>query len=194
MWVLSRTELVMDRYPALGETIRAQTFPTPNKRWFFPRYFLFYDEKDRVIGKAGTLWLLMDFAERKMAISQGVLGRLPDNADITPPLGMPGNIPLLEGDPLPLTREPAYTDIDINGHVNNTRYADWLCDALGLEVMREYEIARLVIHYTREMLPGTAWNWPCSGRGRGLGWRGWRGRSERKRGLRWAGAEETPGL
>lgn len=154
VWVLSRTELVMDRYPALGETIRAQTFPTPNKRWFFPRYFLFYDEKDRVIGKAGTLWLLMDFAERKMAISQGVLGRLPDNADITPPLGMPGNIPLLEGDPLPLTREPAYTDIDINGHVNNTRYADWLCDALGLEVMREYEIARLVIHYTREVLPG----------------------------------------
>ena len=26
-----------------------------------------------------------------------------------------------------------YSDTDINGHVNNTRYADFVCDALELE-------------------------------------------------------------
>lgn len=154
VWVLSRTELIMDRYPLMGETIRVETFPAPNKRWFFPRHFLFYDEKGQLIGKAITLWLLMDFVQRKMSISQQVLGCIPDNADLTPPLGMPGNIPLLAGEARTFPQMPVYTDIDINGHVNNTRYSDWLCNALGIEVMREYEISRLLIHYTREVLPG----------------------------------------
>lgn len=154
VWVLSRTELVMNRYPRLGETLRVETFPTANKRWFFPRHFLFYDQEGAVIGKAATLWLLMDFVQRKMALSQQVLGCIPDNAGLTPPLGMPGNIPLLEGEALSFAQVPAYTDLDINGHVNNTRYGDWLCNALGIDTMKENEIARLLIHYTREVLPG----------------------------------------
>lgn len=30
-------------------------------------------------------------------------------------------------------RRMGYSDTDINGHVNNTRYADFVCDALRLE-------------------------------------------------------------
>ena len=154
VWVLSRTELVMDRYPVVGETIRVETFPAPNKRWFFPRYFIFHDQQERVIGKAGTLWLLMDTVHRTMSISQEVIRCLPDNSDLTPPLDMPGNIAPLSAQPLLIPQTPLYTDIDVNGHVNNTRYADWLCNALGIDAMGEYEIARLLIHYTREILPG----------------------------------------
>ncbi len=33
------------------------------------------------------------------------------------------------------TRRLHYSDTDGNGHVNNTRYADLLCDALGMETM-----------------------------------------------------------
>lgn len=155
VWVLSRTELVMDRYPVIGETLRVETFPAANKRWFFPRYFVFYDEKDRVIGKAGTLWLLMDFVQRKMAISQQVLGCMPDNSDLVPLLGMPGNIPPVAGEALLSRHMPVYTDLDVNGHVNNTRYGDWLCNALGIQAMEESEIAHLLIHYSREILPGS---------------------------------------
>ncbi len=154
VWVLSRTELVMDRYPVVGEHIRVETFPAPNKRWFFPRYYLMVDEQDQVIGKAGTLWLLMDFGERKMASPQAVIGLLPDNSDLQPPLDMPGNIAPVAGEAGLSMRMPQYTDIDVNGHVNNTRYADWLCNALGIQAMQENEISHLLVHYTRETLPG----------------------------------------
>lgn len=154
VWVLSRTELVMDRYPAVGETIRMETFPMANKRWFFPRYFHIYDGAGALIGKAGTLWLLMDFQARKMAPPESVLPFMPDNTDLVAPLGMPGNIAPLAEEALETLRMPAYTDIDVNRHVNNTRYADWLCDALGLALMARREIAHLLIHYTHEILPG----------------------------------------
>ncbi len=154
VWVLSRTELVMDRYPCAGETVRVETFPMANKRWFFPRYYVLYDAAGQVIGKAGTLWLLMDFVARKMAMPQAALASLPDNSDLQAPLDMPGNIPLLESPAVFSLRQPQYTEIDINGHVNNTRYADWLCNGLGIEAMKDQEIAHLLIHYTREVLPG----------------------------------------
>ena len=34
---------------------------------------------------------------------------------------------------------PVYTDLDVNGHMNNTRYADLLCNALGIDLMKEFE-------------------------------------------------------
>ena len=39
-WVLTRVEVRMDRYPLSGETITVETFPMPNRRVFFPRYFI----------------------------------------------------------------------------------------------------------------------------------------------------------
>ena len=156
VWVLTRTELEMDRYPVVAETVRVETFPMPNKRWLFPRYFLFYDEAGQVIGRAGTLWVLMDFVERKMAPPDAVLPFLPDNSDLTAPLPFPGNIPPVSGEAQVSAFVPANTDIDVNRHVNNTRYADMLCNALDLDTLIRQEFAHLLIHYQKEVLPGTA--------------------------------------
>lgn len=48
-----------------------------------------------------------------------------------------------------------YSDTDINGHVNNTRYADFACDALGLEGLPEDQfLAGMQIGYLAECRPG----------------------------------------
>ncbi len=65
-WVLSRSELHMIRYPRIGEKVTLHTFPMPNRLSFFPRYYVFTDERGEMIGKAGTLWLLLDIETRKM--------------------------------------------------------------------------------------------------------------------------------
>ena len=153
VWVLARSELHMDRYPAVGETLCMETFPMPNRRWFFPRYFILTDEAGLVLGKAATLWLLMDFKTRAMAPPDLALTYLPDNSDLDAPLPFPGNVTPVYGEAQLSVRKPEYSDIDVNLHVNNTRYGDWLCDALGMKVMRRREIARLLIHYQREIKP-----------------------------------------
>lgn len=155
IWVLSRSELVMDRYPIVGETIRIETFPANNKRWFFPRYFLMYDEAGEIIGKMCMIWVLMDYVERKMAPPEAALPFLPDNSDLALPMPFPGNVAPVNGETELFHRLPDYTDIDVNQHVNNTRYADWLCNGLGIDTLREKEISHLLIHYTHEVLPGS---------------------------------------
>ena len=47
-----------------------------------------------------------------------------------------------------------YSDIDVNQHVNNARYADWACDALGFSTMREYCLKTMCIQYAAEIRPG----------------------------------------
>ena len=154
VWVLYRLELQMQRYPAAGETIEIETFPLPNRRWFFPRSFILRDESGAQIGCAATLWVLMDLNTRRMSMPGPVVERLPDNSDLAAPLDAPGAPARLDGEVSAFTRLPVYTDLDVNGHVNNTRYADWLCDALGIDFMRENCLRDLRINFAAEILPG----------------------------------------
>jgi len=140
----------------VGERVRVETFPMPNRRWFFPRYFIFQAESGEKLGCASTLWVLLDPVSRKMLPPGDVADLIPDNSDLTPPMGMPAAVEAVEGEEKIFSRMPGYTDLDVNQHVNNTRYADWACDALGVECMRENCLATMQVNYHAEVLPDQA--------------------------------------
>lgn len=153
VWVLSRSELHMHRYPHAGEKITLHTFPMPTRVYFFPRYYVFTDEHGEMIGKAGTLWLLLDTQTRKMLPPGNVARLIPDNRDLIVPMNLPSTVHNLQGEEFVSEYSPVYTDLDVNGHVNNTRYADWLCNTLGIDLMKQYEIESVIFNYNHEILP-----------------------------------------
>ncbi|MBD5134112.1 MAG: acyl-ACP thioesterase [Clostridiales bacterium] len=70
-------------------------------------------------------------------------------------------------------RDLRYSDTDINGHVNNTHYADFACDSLHLEALGRGKFVRsFQIGYTGECMAGeTIWV-DTAARGDGLFARG----------------------
>ena len=143
----------MDRYPSVGEKITVHTFPTPTRICFFPRYFIFTDEHGEMIGKAGSLWLLLDIQTRRM-LPPGDVGKLiPDNKDLSIPMNLPATVGNLQGEEFVTEYHPVYTDLDVNCHVNNTRYADWLCNIFGVEMMTRLEPESIILNYNHEVLP-----------------------------------------
>ena len=154
VWVLARSEVQMTRYPNIGETITMQTFHKPVRLRFFPRYYIFKDSAGDVIGKAGTLWLLMDLATRQTIPAGDIAALLPDNSELAAPMALPATVGQLQGDETIILRDPQYTDLDVNGHVNNTKYADWLCDALGIDTLRACAPESLILNYNAEVRPG----------------------------------------
>lgn len=154
VWVLTRLEVRMDRWPAFGETLTVETFPMPNRRWFFPRFFIFRDAAGQQLGCASSLWVLLDVAERRMSRPDPVLSLMPDNSDLTAPMGIPATVSEAAGDPLISDHLPVYTDLDMNGHVNNTRYVDWCCNALGIQTMSKHEFATFAVNFNQEVRPG----------------------------------------
>lgn len=153
-WVLTRVEVQMARYPRFGEEMTLETFPMPNRRVFFPRYFLFRDGQGRQIGYAGSMWVLMELSARKMVFDAGIASRLPDNSDLIAPMGMPATVEELPCPPHEALHAPVYTDLDMNGHVNNTRYVDWCCNALGIETMQTHALTHFAVNFSHEVRPG----------------------------------------
>lgn len=153
-WVLTRVEVEMDRYPVSHEMVTVETFPMPVRRWFFPRYYVMRDAAGHEIGRAGSLWVLLDFTSRRMSKPDDVARFLPDNSDMIAPLGLPAPVTEVSGTLETATRLPVYTDLDCNQHVNNTRYMDWCCNALGVETMKTHCLSHFMLNFDAEIRPG----------------------------------------
>lgn len=156
VWVLTRVEVRIKKYPVAGDRVKVETFPMQNRRWFFPRYFVFRDEQNGEIGCAASLWVLLDLQTRKMAPPDQVVHLIPDNSDLTAPMGLPSAVMEAGEEVQSLLRTPAYTDLDVNNHVNNARYVDWLCDALGHEVLGRQTLDVICVNYDAEIRPEQA--------------------------------------
>lgn len=152
-FALTRTELHMEKYPKIGEKVVCRTWAAPVMKWMYPRYFIFETEEGERLGYAGTIWVLLDLNERKM-VAPSALDVEIATGDLTPPMRMPAKAsgPAEGGE----IREylPGYSEIDVNHHVNNTRYVSWMCDALGADYLRDHEIRTLIVNYSHELLPG----------------------------------------
>ena len=136
-----------------GEKISVETWALPPRHLFYRRAHLFRNAAGEPIGGAHAFWLLLDVETRKAVNSDGVEGRLPFE-ETDAPVRPPRAARLPEAEPKAIQFIPPYTDFDLNGHVNNTRYLDWCWNALGFDALRDMEIAAFDVDYEREVLPG----------------------------------------
>lgn len=153
LWVVSRLELSFERVPQLGETINICATAMPAEKILFPWHFVFTDADDTVIGEGRALWNLMSRQTRRITIVPGVTDKIPGTAGSGRAF-IPAAAVELDGDARHCTLCPAFSELDINGHVSNIRYADWCCNALAEKLLSGYCVSALHISYLREVRPG----------------------------------------
>ncbi|MBQ7885634.1 MAG: hypothetical protein IJ313_01930 [Clostridia bacterium] len=150
-FVLARIHVHFDRAPLCGEKVVHTTWPGVSNRFFCPRFHTFTLEDGTPLASAGALWVMLDVNQRKIVSPLSVELPFPDTGDIPTPTELPTRLPQMGETTAVFSRAPAYSDYDINGHVNNTRYIGWLCDALGNEVLGDHIISDLVAGYEKEI-------------------------------------------
>ncbi len=153
-WVLIRTSLKMEKYPDAYTPVKITTWPEPEKRMLFPRFFTFQDDAGNLLGTASTLWALMDIEARTLVApaSKGIAVQTPAEPPLK--LELPGKIKLPEGEIMESTICPKYSDLDINNHVNNSRYIDWFTDQIPLEVHSRGILSEISVGYSKEIRSG----------------------------------------
>lgn len=156
VWVVTRNEFEVLRYPTIAQTVVGKSFPGRARRGIYPRYYLIEDKEGRPLVRASSFWALADVNTRTMTDRQQIIDGMPDNSALTPYFKNPGAAEDIVGDySKSLSWQPVYTDLDRNGHVNNTRPADWaLCFLSEARDLSRFPVKTLTASYHKEMLEG----------------------------------------
>lgn len=148
-WVLSRMAIEVDRYPNEYEYYRIATWVGEIGRMMTTRNFIIYDMKDQVIGRATTLWAMIDMNTRQPLDLRQNVNYANALREIPAPLDKPLRIGTVTGDQV----EPhkiRYSDIDFNRHTNSMKYVQWMVDMLPLEQITSGKLRRLDMNFTHE--------------------------------------------
>ncbi len=164
-WAIIRHRVQITRLPQQGETITVETWPMPTTRTAFPRSVIARDEKGRELFRSISLWVLMDPETRAMI--------LPGKSGISVPGILRGNELTAPGGLIPgqlsdsLLRNVRFTDLDLNGHMNNGRYLDWIADLLPSAFHRQHQPREFTLYYHAEAREGDllAMQWSLSDSG-----------------------------
>lgn len=149
-WAVTRHKVQITRLPTLGEAITVETWPMPTTRVAFPRALAAYDAQGNELFRSISLWVLMDPESRAMVLpgksGVDVVGLLTGTELSVPHSIVPKALRNSTG------RAVTYTCLDRNGHMNNTRYLDWVADLLPSDFHRDHTPKELVICYASEAL------------------------------------------
>ena len=151
-WAVTRHKVQVTRLPRHGETIHIETWPMPTTRVAYPRSVVAYDDQGNECFRAITLWVLMDVNNRAMVLPGksgiDVAGTLRGN-ELASPLGLPAKALRNRR-----CRSVCFTDLDRNGHMNTTRYLDWVDDLLPASFHAEHTVKEFTVCYLNEALEG----------------------------------------
>lgn len=151
-WMLVRMYVEVYDYPK-NETVFVKTWPGTVDKITFPRYFTMERGDGSAVAKASSSWILVDTASRKIlrpsAINTGL-----EIPDIAPAAAAPKRHAFSLPVSYTLHRKASYEDIDLNGHMNNVRYIDWVADALPFQKVGAQRISSINVNYAHETLPG----------------------------------------
>ena len=151
-WAVTRHRVQITRLPKSGETLRVETWALPTTRVAYPRSVVAYDENGEECFRSITLWVLMNRDTRAM-IQPGKSGiEVPGTLrglELASPKGL---VPrdLVNSCP----RRVCFTDLDRNGHMNNTRYMEWVEDLFPSQFHRDHTLKEFTACYLAESREG----------------------------------------
>ncbi len=148
-FVLARQLIHIHRQPRWGDALRLRTWPAGKDRIFCYRDFRWFDAHGMELGWAATLWFVFDLRTREPQRTDTYFHLDAGDCDRVHP-GRIGKLPP-PAQPEPTGRVRAgYTALDINGHVNNVSYLDWILDGFPAEFHAAHAVRELEINYLAE--------------------------------------------
>ena len=113
------------------------------------RDFKIFDSNSQLIGIATTTWYAIDLEKRRPR-------RLEDYFDFNPVEGefvfqeRPDRLKFIEYEKTHKSFQTGYYDLDINDHVNNVRYIEWIMECFTLDYHKSHILKEIEISYMAE--------------------------------------------
>ncbi|MGF0017422.1 acyl-[acyl-carrier-protein] thioesterase [Sporofaciens sp. SGI.106] len=141
VWILSFWQVIVNRYPGMGEKVAVSTWSTGFQGLYGTRNFQMKDANQEVLAYANSIWVYMDMEKGRPAKPDpeeiAVYGVEPalDMEYASRKIRLPETV--VEGPAFPVRK----FQIDTNEHVNNCQYVEMALEALEEEIqVREIRV------------------------------------------------------
>jgi len=149
-WLLSRLKIKIAAFPLWTDQIQIGTWPSGTQRLFALRDFEIRDKDNQAVAAAVSAWLVLDVQKRRPVRIGPFVERLkPLEGDHILP-GTLDKLPGLEYRTHEKKFVVRYRDLDINEHVNNVSFVEWLVESIPVRFLNTSVLAELEINFLAE--------------------------------------------
>jgi len=149
-WVLSKLKIQIDRYPQWNDELHLHTWSKEPETLTAYRDFIGYNQHGAQMFRATSAWHILSMAT----------GRPQRVDDLKEGFPIPANLHAIEskqeklpppengvtGDQLKVV----LSDIDMNLHVNNTRYIQWVLDSFPHNFAQSHKIVEIEVNFLQQ--------------------------------------------
>ena len=149
-WVLAQMYIRIESLPSFQEQFSIKTWSNGPDGRFALRDFEITDSNNKIIGGASSTWFVIDITEKKICrLDEYFEGY--EYPDISYAVGRkPERVKPITNSMSEHLINVNYSDLDINGHVNNVRYIDFILDMFSEEFRMKYDIHEIEMNFLKE--------------------------------------------
>ena len=150
-WMIIKQYVEFDNYPGWLDRVNVSTWPRTKSGIRALRDYLVTDSSGKIIAKSVTNWVLLDTVTKRPVRVDDTINHIhvEDNETVfTEEKKIRVDLP----DSAYNDKEfnVRYSDLDINGHVNNIKYIEWCLDSVPADFQKEHIVENLSIEFIQE--------------------------------------------
>jgi acyl-ACP thioesterase len=150
-WVLSRIHLEVEKLPKWTDRFTLSTWPSGTEGPFALRDVIISDDEGQQVIRATSSWLIVDAQSRRPRRPDAFKDRMPICDTIRATSSNAPKINYSDGTPLGAVQHTVgICDIDVNGHINNTKYIEWAINSFSENEYRRAAIRQVDINFLSE--------------------------------------------
>ena len=147
LWMVTHQQAEITRIPLYDERITLESWPGKTMHLLFPRFYRILDEQGQVLLRASSLWALVDSGTRRMVFPDRH-GIVIEGVETGEEAALPATPRRAAGGEARAFTVP-FSYVDLNGHMNNTRYFD-LAEDLIPAAAEGRQLCRASVEYACE--------------------------------------------
>ncbi len=152
LWVIVRVKFKIVKQPKRYQKVNIKTWPFEPKRFSYRREYLITDESGETLIIGSSEWVIIDSVKRNLVSAPNLYninGEYYEEMMLDKKIA---KVPDFEATGEPYVVTPSFTELDLNNHVNNTKYANYVLDAVSPnedDILKTFQI-----DYRKEVLEG----------------------------------------
>lgn len=149
-WMIINQYVDFENLPGWLEQVNVSTWPRIKRGLRSLRDYSITDESGQTVANSVTTWVLLDTETRRPVRMDDTVKHLTAVEDSVFETEKRIRVDLPDADFKEKLFNVRYSDLDVNGHVNNIKYIEWCLDSIPGDFQKNHRVKNLTIEFIHE--------------------------------------------